>query len=910
MKKILTLSFFALALSIFVFTSAGHAPSVHAQAVCKINADCATDFVCASGTCVPLSTTSSIIDTQIDTTCANDQQCPAGLVCTSGKCVDSGTDSGTAAASAKPASDAGTKNPTSNLPQLQDTSGALGSVMKYIMTIFAWLLGIAAITLDNAVYYTVITMGNYVSNLNAIGVTWRILRDIGNIAFIFGFLMIGINIILGTNLYGWGQKLISTLLISAICLNFSLFATEAIIDVGNLFATQFYTQINGGVPAQSTDLLSASNINNEVISNKILSQLGLATIYGRALTNTDGFLANSTATTLVSFMSIILFLIAAFVMFSLAFILIARFVILIFVIIVSPIAVAGFAIPPLAKLKDSWMSALLGETMTAPVLLLLLYVALAIITDAKFLAFGSDKADWLGFVESSGGAMNLTGMAGLILSFIVAMGLLLAVVMYSKKLGAFGASWASKTAGKLTFGATAWGMRQTAGRASQRLSNYTRANFGGSVLGRITAGGFDKVAAGSFDVRGSNAWISGTKALGGVEAGEAQKGGFKAMRDNTVKEHEAYLKTVTSAIEDKNLKKTTAAAQARDVAEAAAAKEFKEVEEPIKDINKKITANNEEIGKLEKAEKGLAPLVETQKKASESFQKADAKFVQATAEKEQKEKEQATAQEQKAAIEAEQNTAETEVEKKKAEVASLLEAKEREEKFSPNGRMTEETEKNLAIAQQNLAASQAALTEADGRLEKAAKELDEKEKATTIAAGNHKTARETRESAGESLRGVTEKVSKEEEKHKLGTLDQVTGKLATSKEDLEANKGELQKKSKTLNELKGKLKDAVDAEKKLSGEISEKQKKAQEGYASSISGVMGLAYGPGGGIAAKKIIKGAIKKDNSLDKIKKLLGEKSEDDMLADAYKAQLKKQVEEEAEKTAKSAEPAAPTA
>ena len=89
--------------------------------------------------------------------------------------------------------------------------------------------------------------GDYVNNLSAVGVTWRILRDLGNIIIIFGFLAIGITTILNVNWYGGKMKMLPMLLVSAVFLNFSLFITEAVIDTGNLFATQFYTQINGGV---------------------------------------------------------------------------------------------------------------------------------------------------------------------------------------------------------------------------------------------------------------------------------------------------------------------------------------------------------------------------------------------------------------------------------------------------------------------------------------------------------------------------------------------------------------------------------------------------------------------------------------------------------------------------------------
>ena len=155
--------------------------------------------------------------------------------------------------------------------------------MTWIMSLFAWLLGVAALTLNYAVLYTVVTMGDYVNNLSAVGVTWRILRDLGNIIIIFGFLAIGITTILNVNWYGGKMKMLPMLLVSAVFLNFSLFITEAVIDTGNLFATQFYTQINGGVSPTREALsgvtvgtFGSGSIGNEAISNAIMGQLGTA----------------------------------------------------------------------------------------------------------------------------------------------------------------------------------------------------------------------------------------------------------------------------------------------------------------------------------------------------------------------------------------------------------------------------------------------------------------------------------------------------------------------------------------------------------------------------------------------------------------------------------------------------------
>ncbi|MDP2655236.1 MAG: hypothetical protein Q8P17_01610, partial [bacterium] len=333
------------------------------------------------------------------------------------------------------------------------------------------------------------------------------------------------------------------LLVAAVFLNFSLFLSEAVIDTGNLFATQFYTQINGGQPAgaKNFDLLS---IKNEGISNKIMGQLGLQTIYGNAITNPQVFKSGNSF--IIGFMGSILFLVTAFVLFSLAFILIARFVILIFLIILAPIGFAGLAIPQLKGTADKWWHKLFEQTITAPILLLLLYIALAVITDVQFLTgFGiaegakTSGGFWLGFIANG----NLQGFAGILLSFLVAMGLLIAVVILSKKLSAFGAAGASALAGKLTFGATAFAGRRTVGRVSNYASRKIRSSkFGRSDMGKLFVGVADRGAKASFDIRGATI-AGGLKALK-IDAGDAQKGGYHAREEELMKSRIDYAKTL------------------------------------------------------------------------------------------------------------------------------------------------------------------------------------------------------------------------------------------------------------------------------------------------------------------------------------------------------------------------------
>jgi len=470
------------------------------------------------------------------------------------------------------------------LPNPAGSSGILVGVIQWIMMLFAWLVGVAALALDYAVYYTVVTMGNYVHNLTAIGVVWRILRDISNIALIFGFLAIGIATILDTEKFGWKTKMLPMLLIAAVFLNFSLFISEAVIDAGNMFATEFYTQINGGVlpTAVPSGAIATNGITltptNEGISNRIMGQLGLQTIYN---VNTNTGIFKDSNSWIIGFLGIILFLITAFVMFSLAFILIARFITLIFLIIVAPIGFAGLAIPMLSKQAGQWWSMLFEQTITAPVLLLMLYIALAVITDVHFLTgFGvtnGSASAWTSWFSSGG----LAGFASMLLSFLVAMGLLLAVVVFAKKIGAAGAGWATKMGGRLSFGAVSFAGRATLGSAGnvlagKHMQSWARKNYALRPL--VLAG--KGLRSATYDVRNAPGVTKGLGAFAGAIAGSLDVGTGAKLTAKQAHEAQYGLKPVKAWFAESKEEREQAG---RDM-------DFKKAQNAIEEEKKKLIA--------------------------------------------------------------------------------------------------------------------------------------------------------------------------------------------------------------------------------------------------------------------------------------------------------------------------------
>ena len=240
----------------------------------------------------------------------------------------------------------------------------------------------------------------------------------------------------------------------------------------------------------------------------------------------------------IGFMGILLFIVLAFVLFSLAFMLIARFVILVYLIILSPIAFAGFAVPQLAGKSKQWWDKLVEQTITAPILFLLLYIALRIITATQFLTGfnrgGGTDADWLGTI----GSTNVGGFASIFLSFLVAMGFLIMVVIQAKNLGAAGAGAvmnvanaaksgatrfamsSAKFAGRGALGVGRWGVNRSVGRGLHEASQGMMRNYGNTQLGRLAA----------------------------TALAQSEKG-FKEAKEKSVKKHEEYRDNVAKALE-------------------------------------------------------------------------------------------------------------------------------------------------------------------------------------------------------------------------------------------------------------------------------------------------------------------------------------------------------------------------
>lgn len=409
----------------------------------------------------------------------------------------------------------------------------LGYIMEPFVAFFALLVYVGGVALNASAYFSIVQMGNLVNASSGLAIAWDLFRDLGNIVIVFGFIAVGITTILDLGQYN-AKRMLATLLIVALLMNFSSLIARGVIDVGNVVGLQFYKAINGGQ-------LPTGNVFDGGISDQFMQAVGLQGIYdaGALYDAYESRLEDQFFT--FSLLIIILFTVTAFVFFSIAFLFIARFVILALLITVSPLAFAAMAIPRFNSMTGKWWTALINNTLVAPAVLLMLLVSLKIIQDENFLKM-TKGASWVDTGTAS--------WAYLVISFGIVCGFFLASLLIAKQFSAFGASWATGLGGKIAFGATGFLGRQTLGRAGVAASQKFRSSrIGQTEMGRIAATyGIDKLGKASFDMRGGLG--GGALKAMSVNAGKAQSGGRAADDKARAKAQLEYSQSLKALPED------------------------------------------------------------------------------------------------------------------------------------------------------------------------------------------------------------------------------------------------------------------------------------------------------------------------------------------------------------------------
>ncbi len=370
---------------------------------------------------------------------------------------------------------------------------------------------------------------------------WRIVRDLSNILFIFILLYIAIGTILGLHSVN-PKKMIAQLIIVGLLINFSMFFTRVVIDLGNIFAYLFYNKITvilPGNPANAPNSIVTGAVKEKSLSEAIASGLRIQAILSPDSFNKaeQGKSGGLTTGTLFAFIviGIILNLATAWLFFSCAAFFVGRIGMLWFSVIFAPFAFVSSIIPTLdKKFKDlgwsKWLSGLMSASINAGVFMFFMYLIIALIRGPFLHSILADAQNF-NFWEY---------LAAIILPMMIILGLMKAAKDIAKEMGGqFGEMISSAVnttlgvIGGVALGGAALATSGIAGAAarrigqSERLANWaTGKNKDGTInsnawsqkifkqIGKAGIVGSAKAQRASFDARNTGVANLLTKATG------------------------------------------------------------------------------------------------------------------------------------------------------------------------------------------------------------------------------------------------------------------------------------------------------------------------------------------------------------------------------------------------------------
>lgn len=437
------------------------------------------------------------------------------------------------------------------------------------MFVSQMVLVAVALILDFAVEFS-LSSSSYTGDIGTfIDTGWKIVRDFTNILFIFGLLVAAFFLILQPRkrdtVAGIGndpKRIVVMVILMALLVNFSLFFTKVIVDLGNVPARVFYEKIATPQPPNTNNIGSGEGtfVQDLVGSTGMTKSIGLGIIskanpqklilsaYGDKGVDSQGNSTENESFDIGSWSGKLFYLFTGLLVFILNIVLIYIFgvMILIFLgrtfmlwlaMVLSPLAFVLKAVP-VGFLQDfsfdTWLKKTTELAFLAPLFMFFAYLALMAM-DLVSVNIGGNS--FMGnIVEVS---INLIAVA-----FILLKGKTIAIKMsgeigqaVSKMSGAI----AGVAVGAAT-GGTAFLARQTLGRAGAALANSktlqgaqsggagAENKWGGTKFGKFAGRGADwmtkgaakvavkggaKVQGSSFDIR--NARIGGKSVEQGIQ---------------------------------------------------------------------------------------------------------------------------------------------------------------------------------------------------------------------------------------------------------------------------------------------------------------------------------------------------------------------------------------------------------
>jgi hypothetical protein len=297
----------------------------------------------------------------------------------------------------------------------QAAGAAAGLVGGWMLQIFNLLLyavyifiGILA-NLAGILFDWVVNPKVFISvmNLNAIKTGWYAVRDFLNLAFIMVLLFSAFCTIFQVQKYNL-KKVLITLVIMALLVNFSFPIARFFIDASNVMMYFFLNKIN--IASISAGMANWSSLNESAV----------------------GPIGKTWEVTLKLIAGIIFLFMFAVTLLTMAILLVIRMLVLAIVIIFSPVGFVGYIFPGLSQFAGKWWDALFKQAFFGPIMAFFIYLAFLIMTEFNANPKGTEK---LGVVQG-------IIVAGVHMALPIT--LLWVGMISAKQLGATGAATAQK----------------------------------------------------------------------------------------------------------------------------------------------------------------------------------------------------------------------------------------------------------------------------------------------------------------------------------------------------------------------------------------------------------------------------------------------------------------------------------
>ena len=502
-------------------------------------------------------------------------------------------------------------DPTTNdgLPECSMTNGAFGAgsfmgciarlVYYVVYWPVAWFAGLMGSLFDFFLMYS-LSDASYRADFAVRG--WQLVRDISNIFFIIILVWTGLSAVFGTK--NNMKSVVPNLILNALLINFSLFATRVVIDVSNVVARVFYNSMQ--VTEQSSDgttKIKEGIGGSKPLSEKIVSSFNPQRMFASGILNQQKATDNVDNTVIkqadsdsqVAGYFIIVSIIAAIIMFGIAmmfwkvaFLFLGRVIGLYIAMIFAPFAFLTQGNMPLVSgIKElswsKWLDDLTNYALLAPIFVFFLYIIYSFLESDFLKVFHKDVTG--SFFET----VIFIAIPMLIVYFMVKQGAKIAQD-YSGSIGKSVQEWGNKIAG-FAGGVALGGVGLAGGRliggaatslnkskAGEWLREKGKSTGMGGWLARRSISGLNATEKTSFDFRktqvgqtlfkemGVNADQKALGALAGLGLGfgtSSTAGGYQGQVERYQKKQEAEGKLLESkqdqgeidAYNEKNKKK-------------------------------------------------------------------------------------------------------------------------------------------------------------------------------------------------------------------------------------------------------------------------------------------------------------------------------------------------------------------